>query len=66
MPLFDLGSLFLDHVVFITNLVYINIALTNAEPSILFPLYVVSKLLARGPDDWDSPTAKWPPPVPTW
>ncbi|UQC74620.1 C4-dicarboxylate transporter/malic acid transporter [Colletotrichum lupini] len=41
MPLFDLGSLFLDHVVFITNLVYMNIALSNAEPSLLFPLYVV-------------------------
>ncbi|OHE99211.1 hypothetical protein CORC01_05492 [Colletotrichum orchidophilum] len=63
MPLFDLGSLFLDHVVFITNLVYMNIALSNAEPGLLFPLYVVSKLLARGPEDWDSPTAKWPPPM---
>ena len=59
MPLSNIGTLFLHHVVFLTHLVYINLAFTHAEPGLLLMLYLVSKLFARRPEDLDPPT--WPP-----
>ncbi|KAJ6441931.1 c4-dicarboxylate transporter [Purpureocillium lavendulum] len=47
MPLANFGSLVLTHVVFLTHLVYINLAFSHAEPSLLVVLYFVSKLGSR-------------------
>lgn len=66
MPLYDLGSLVLNHVVFLTHLVYICLFFTHAEPNLLMPLYVVLKLFASRPEDLDNPRPVWPPPVPKW
>jgi hypothetical protein len=66
MPLADVGSLILNHVVFLTHLVYVCIFFTQAEPAFLLPLYVLLKLFAARPDDIDSPPPAWPPPIPKW
>ncbi|GJN84906.1 hypothetical protein PLIIFM63780_008470 [Purpureocillium lilacinum] len=65
MPLANVGSLVLNHVVFLTHLVYINLAFSHAEPSLLVVLYFVSKLVARRPEDLDLDAAasSWPPPT---
>lgn len=59
MPLADVGSLVLHHVVFLTHVVYINIAFSHVEPSLLVVLYYISKLVGRRPEDLDQPV--WPP-----
>lgn len=64
MPLSNVGSIVLHHVVFLTHLVYINLAFSHAEPSLLVALYFISKLLARRPEDLDP--ASWPPSAPKW
>ena len=65
MPLADVGTLILNHMVFLTHLVYINIALSHAEPGLLVVLYFISKLVARRPEDLDPPS--WPPSAaPKW
>ncbi|PCD40081.1 hypothetical protein FGRA07_01352 [Fusarium graminearum] len=51
MPLANLGSLILHHIVFVAHLVYFHIAFTHMEPSVLVVIYCVSKLLARRADD---------------
>lgn len=65
MPLADVGSLVLNHVVFLTHLVYVCIFFTHAEPTFLIFLYVLLKLFAARPDDFDTPPI-WPPPIPKW
>lgn len=62
MPLANVGSIVLHQIVFITHLVYISLAFTHAEPSLLVLLYFLSKLLARRPEDLDP--AIWPPTTP--
>ena len=64
MPLSNVGSLVLHHVFFLTHLVYINLAFSHAEPSLLVVLYFASKLLARRPEGLDP--ASWPPTAPKW
>lgn len=64
MPLANVGSIVLHHIVFLTHLVYINLAFSHAEPGLLVALYVISKLLARRPEDLDPPS--WPPGAPQW
>jgi len=62
MPLANVGSLFLHHVIFIAHLVYVNLFFAQADPSFLVVLYFMSKLLARRPEDLDPPI--WPPIMP--
>ena len=64
MPLANIGSIVLHHIVFLTHLVYMNLAFSHAEPSLIVALYVVSKLLARRPEELEPPT--WPPPAHKW
>ena len=66
MPLANFGTLVLHHLVFVAHLAYFHIAFSHMEPSALVALYCVSKLLARRPDDIDSPPPEWPPPVIQW
>ncbi|KAH6891154.1 voltage-dependent anion channel-domain-containing protein [Thelonectria olida] len=63
MPLSNFGSLFLHHIVFLTHLIYFHIAFSHMEEAAIVVLYFVYKLLARRPDDLDSPPPEWPPPV---
>ena len=65
MPLADLGSLVLHHMVFITHLVYFHIGFSHMEPGLLVVLYCVSKVLARRPEDLDPPPV-WPPHTISW
>lgn len=64
MPVSDVGSIVLHHIVFLTHLVYITLAFSHAEPSLLVGLYFISKLVARRPEDLDP--ASWYPSVPKW
>jgi hypothetical protein len=66
MPLSNFGSLFLHHIVFLTHLIYFHIAFSHMEEAAIVVLYFVYKLLARRPDDLDSPPPEWPPPVIEW
>ncbi|KAF4512302.1 hypothetical protein G6O67_001461 [Ophiocordyceps sinensis] len=59
MPLSDVGSIVLHHIVFLTHLVYITLAFSHAEPSLVVVLYFISKLVARRPEDIDP--ASWHP-----
>jgi hypothetical protein len=59
MPLANLGSLFLDNVVFLIHLLYVHIALTHAEPNQIFMLHLLSSLGNRRPDNLETPP--WPP-----
>lgn len=59
MPLANVGSVVLHQILFLTHMVYINLAFAQAEPSLLVLLYFVSKLLARRPEDLEPGT--WPP-----
>ena len=51
MPLANLGSLVLHHVVFLTHVVYFHVAFSHAEPNIVLILYFACKLLARRAED---------------
>ena len=67
MPLYNLGSLVLNHIVFLTHLIYLNIAFSHANPSDLVPLYCALCLLARRADDIvDAAPPIWPPRAPMW
>ncbi|KAM4059888.1 hypothetical protein HRG_014159 [Hirsutella rhossiliensis] len=64
MPLSDVGSIVLHHIVFLTHLVYITLAFSHAEPSLVVVLYFISKLVARRPEDIDP--ASWHPNAAKW
>ncbi|RCI17105.1 hypothetical protein L249_2347 [Ophiocordyceps polyrhachis-furcata BCC 54312] len=64
MPVSDVGSIVLHHVVFLTHLVYITLAFSHAEPSLLVGFYFISKLVARRPEDLDP--VSWYPSSPKW
>ncbi|PHH59396.1 hypothetical protein CDD81_3227 [Ophiocordyceps australis] len=67
MPLADFGSLVLNHALFLIHLVYISLAFAHAESGLLVVLYLVSKLLARRPEDLDPALwQSWPPAAPKW
>ena len=67
MPMSDIGSLLLHHVVFLTHLVYINLAFSHAEPNLLVLLYLLCKVFARRPEDLDLDPSSWPPStIPKW
>lgn len=67
MPLADFGTLILNHLVFISHLVYFHIAFSHIEPSALVALYCMSRLFARRADeDVGGPPPEWPPPVIKW
>lgn len=59
MPLANLGSLLLDNAVFLIHLIYVHIALTDAGPSQILLLHLLSSLGNRRPDSLES--APWPP-----
>ena len=59
MPLANVGSVVLHQILFLTHMVYMNLAFAQAEPSLVVLLYFVSKLLARRPEDLEP--AIWPP-----
>lgn len=59
MPLANIGSLVLDSVVFLLHLVYVQIALSHAEPSQIFLIHLLSSLGNRRADSLES--AQWPP-----
>lgn len=61
MPLADLGSLVVNHVVFLTHLVYINLAFSHADPGLIIVLYIASRLLCRHPEDLSDPKSSWAP-----
>jgi hypothetical protein len=52
MSLSDIGSIVIHLVVFLTTLVNFHSAFAHVEPMILIGLYIVSKVLARTPDDF--------------
>jgi hypothetical protein len=53
MPLADVGTLFFSHIVFLTHLVYFHLAFSHVDQDILMLLYLLSKLVARRPEDLD-------------
>ncbi|CAG9979455.1 unnamed protein product [Clonostachys byssicola] len=65
MPLDNLGSLFISHAVFLIHIVYCTIAFMHVEPSALFVLYCVVKVLGQRGEDFDQDTS-WPPRSPRW
>jgi hypothetical protein len=68
MPINDIGSLVLNHIVFLTHIVYINMAFTLAVPELVVAILCVTRVLARRADDVDiltDPNA-WPPRAPGW
>lgn len=66
MPLHDLGSVFINHVVFLTHLIYFNLAFAQADPSLLVVLYLVSKVLGRRAEETEWDASVWPPRMPKW
>lgn len=52
MSISNVGSIVLQVVVFVTTLVNFQSALAHVEPVALIGLYIVSRLFARGPDDF--------------
>ncbi|PNH56758.1 hypothetical protein VD0002_g473 [Verticillium dahliae] len=66
MPLANVGSLVLWHVIFLTHLVHISLFFRYTEPEFLIPLYIVVKVLGYRPDNLDAPAQAWPPHVPKW
>lgn len=60
MPLANIGSLVVSNIVFLVHLVYFHLAFTHADPALIVVLYLISKLVARRPDDLDPPP-QWPP-----
>jgi hypothetical protein len=68
MPINDIGSLVLNHIVFLIHVVYINMAFTIAVPELVVAILFVSKVLARRADDVDvlTDTNAWPPRAPSW
>lgn len=59
MPLANLGSLFLDNVVFLIHLIYVHLALAQAEPSQILMIHLLSSLGNRHHDNLEPPP--WPP-----
>lgn len=64
MPLHDLGTVVINHVVFLTHLIYFHLAFAHAEPSLLVVLYLFSKVLGRRAEDSDWDASAWPPRTP--
>lgn len=52
MSISNVGSVVLHIVVFVTTLVNFHSALSHVEPVLLIGIYIASKLLSRGPDDF--------------
>lgn len=66
MPLFNVGSIVIQVVVFVTTLVNFHSALAHVEPVLLIVLYILSKVLGRTPEDFWAATCPDPwSPVPT-
>lgn len=65
MPLVNLGSLVLNHLVFVAHLAYFHIAFSHMDSSLLVGLYCISKVVARRPEDLDPPPV-WPPHAIKW
>lgn len=61
MPLANIGSLVLDSVVFLLHLVYVQIALSHAEPSQIFLIHLLSSLGNRRADSESLESPQWPP-----
>ena len=67
MPLHNLGTLVLGHVVFLVHVVYLHIAFSHASHTDLFYLYCITKLFARQADDIvDVIPPTWPPRALVW
>jgi hypothetical protein len=67
MPLDDLGSLIINPVVFLTHLIYLQLAFTHVDASDLLPLYCAFCLLARRADEIvEHKPPSWPPPALAW
>ncbi|KAI1851715.1 hypothetical protein JX265_010949 [Neoarthrinium moseri] len=52
MPIFNVGSIVIQLVVFVTTLVNFHSALAHVEPVLLIVLYILSKVLGRAPEDF--------------
>ncbi|KAK6070963.1 c4-dicarboxylate transporter malic acid transporter [Seiridium cupressi] len=52
MPIFNVGSIVIQLVVFLTTLVNFHSALGHVEPIVLIGLYILSKVLGRSPEDF--------------
>jgi ABC-type uncharacterized transport system permease subunit len=52
MPIFNVGSIVIQLVVFLTTLVNFHSALGHVEPIVLVALYILSKVLGRSPEDF--------------
>lgn len=52
MPIFNVGSIVIQLVVFLTTLVNFHSALGHVEPFVLIGLYILSKVLGRSPEDF--------------
>lgn len=52
MTIPNIGSVFLQAVVFLTTLVNFHLALSHVEPIVVAGLYIISKVFGRSPDDF--------------
>ena len=62
MPHANIGTLVLDHALFLIHLCYFNLALSHADQSLLTILYLVTKVFASRGQDYKEPLPTWPPP----
>lgn len=65
MPLHDIGTLILSHVVFLVHVVYIHLAFSHAQPTFIALLYVLIHVLGKRAEDFGE-EAVWPPRAPKW
>ena len=62
MPLHDIGSVFINNVVFVTHLFTFHVLFSHAEISTIIGLYLFCKLFGSRPEDvLDIDGTSWPP-----